>query len=139
VYYFLPIEQFWDTKEISQLPCYPLQFFKDGDQKEIETLCESLKIRGEKYSKIVRSDPGKSQMYIYDGPALSETRSVVQRQPRDSVRPSSPVHFHYSKAYHIPLFQGNDNGRGSGSKDLPTAEDRRKTALVRIAAVFCTP
>jgi hypothetical protein len=81
VYYFLPIERYWGTKDIDQLFCYPLQYHNDDK----EELCKSIIARGERYNAIVRSEAGATQMYKYDGPALSERRSVI-RKKRESVR-----------------------------------------------------
>jgi hypothetical protein len=83
VFYDINIDRYWGTKDISQLPCYPLEYYMDGSEKEIESLCKSLQDRGAKYNRIVRSPSGASQMYIYNGPALSERRSVVKKDSKD--------------------------------------------------------
>jgi hypothetical protein len=85
VYYQIPIERFWGTKDINQIPCYPLEYYSDGTEEQIEAFCISQRARGAKYNRIVRSQPGSSQMYVYDGPALSERRSVVKKSNRDNV------------------------------------------------------
>lgn len=82
VYYFLSIDRFWGTKDISQLFCYPLQYHKDESP---EDLCKMLRARGSRYNKIVRSKPGATQMYLYDGVALTERRNVIKPK-RDTVR-----------------------------------------------------
>ena len=80
VFYDITINRFWGTKDISQLACYPLD-----SEKEINSLRENLKERGKKYNRIVKSKTGASQMYMYDGPALSERRSVVRKRGKDQV------------------------------------------------------
>jgi len=82
VYYFLSIERFWGTKDIGQLFCYPLQYHKDESP---EDLCRVLRARGSRYNKIVRSKPGATQMYLYDGVALTERRNTIKPK-RDTVR-----------------------------------------------------
>jgi hypothetical protein len=90
VFYDIMIERFWGTKDISQLACYPLEYYMDGSEKEIDGLCKQLRDRGAKYNKIVRSKAGASQMYIYNGPALSERRSVVRKEGKDQVSNFDP-------------------------------------------------
>jgi hypothetical protein len=85
VFYDINIERFWGTKDIGQLPCYPLEYYMDGSEKEIERLCKDLRERGAKYNRIVRSPSGAKQMFMYHGPALSERRSVVKRERKDQV------------------------------------------------------
>lgn len=85
VFYDIMIDRFWGTKDISQLACYPLEYPMDGSEKEIDSLCKNLKERGMRYSKIVRSKTGASQMYFYDGPAVSERRSVVRKMEKYQV------------------------------------------------------
>ena len=80
MFYDITINRFWGTKDISQLACYPLD-----SEKEINSLRENLKERGKKYNRIVKSKTGASQMYMYDGPALSERRSVVRMRGKDQV------------------------------------------------------
>ena len=93
VYYEIPVELFWGTKDIGQLPCYPLEYYQDGNEKEIDSLCNTLRVRGEKYNRIVRSKAGASQMYVYGGPALSERRSVVKKKGKDVRRTCLDSHF----------------------------------------------
>jgi hypothetical protein len=85
VYYWLIIERFWGTKPINQLFCYPLEYYKDRSKGEIEEFCKVIRDRGAKYNKIVRSKSGATQMYMYDGVALSERRSVIKARVRDTV------------------------------------------------------
>ncbi|PMD53937.1 P-loop containing nucleoside triphosphate hydrolase protein [Hyaloscypha bicolor E] len=108
VFYDINIDRYWGTKDISQLPCYPLEYYMDGSEKEIEILCKSLQDRGAKYNKIVRSPSGASQMYIYNGPALSERRSVVRKDSKD---------------------QENDNT--NNDEEEPKTGDKRKTVMVK--------
>ena len=85
VFYDIMINRFWGTKDISQLACYPLVYYMDGVDEEIQSLCDNLRERGKKYNRIVKSKTGASQMYMYDGPALSERRSVVSKRGKDQV------------------------------------------------------
>ena len=78
MYYFLPIEMFRGTKDINQLPCYPIKYHKGGANEDEEGLCKELKARGAKYNKIVRSRPGATQMYSYNGEAVSDKRNVIR-------------------------------------------------------------
>jgi hypothetical protein len=77
VYYFLAIDRFWGTKDIDQLFCYPLQYHKEDTKEEF---CKSIRARGVRYNDIVRSKAGATQMYKYDGAALSERRSVIRKK-----------------------------------------------------------
>lgn len=86
VYYWLSIERFWGTKPVNQLFCYPLEYYGDGTEKEREEFCKTIRARGTKYNKIVRSKSGATQMYIYNGAALSERRSVIKARINDTVR-----------------------------------------------------
>ncbi len=88
MYYDIAIDRFWGTKDINQLVAYPLEYYLDGSEKEIDGLCKTLRDRGAKYNRIVRSKAGSSQMYVYGGPALSERRSVVKKKTKDNVRTS---------------------------------------------------
>ena len=92
VYYFLPIDKFQGTKPINQLGTkdnqinvYPLKYHKEGTKEDQEELCKMLQQRGAKYNKIVRSKPGATQMYAYNGDALSDRRSVIRSKESDSV------------------------------------------------------
>ena len=85
VYYYLPIERFRGTKDINQLPCYPIKYHKGGADETEEELCKVLKKRGAKYNKIVRSKPGATQMYSYNGEAVSDKRSVIRSIETDAV------------------------------------------------------
>ncbi len=87
VFYDIMIDRFWGTKDISQLACYPIQYYMDGSEKEIEKLTMELRERGAKYNKIVRSKSGASQMFNHNGPALSERRSVVKKERKEVVGP----------------------------------------------------
>ena len=100
VFYDINIERFWGTKDIGQLPCYPLEYYMDGSEKEIERLCKDLRERGAKYNRIVRSPSGAKQMFMYNGPALSERRSVVKRERKDQVSTAS-VKLSGSYSYHV--------------------------------------
>jgi len=81
VYYWSKIAQYWGTKAVNQLAYYPLNFLEDAKREE---LCKLMRERGERYIKIVRGRSGATQMYIYEGLALSERRSVI-RTSRDAV------------------------------------------------------
>ncbi|EED20799.1 26S protease regulatory subunit, putative [Talaromyces stipitatus ATCC 10500] len=85
VYFFLSIDRFWGTKDINQLFCYPLQYHKDESPDD---LCRMLRERGSLYNKIVRSKPGATQMYLYNGVALAERRNVIKPK-RDTIRMSN--------------------------------------------------
>ena len=85
VYYNLPIDKFRGTKDINQLPCYPLEYYKNGTPEEIAEFCNTLKKRGVKYKEIVRSRPGATQMYSYNGEAVSISRSIIKSMDRNEV------------------------------------------------------
>ena len=82
-YYNLPIEKFRGTKDINTLRCYPIKYYKSGASEEIAGLYKSLKQRGAKYNKIVRSKSGATQMYSYDGEAVSNRQSAVRFRDDD--------------------------------------------------------
>ena len=84
VYYYLPIEKFRGTRDINQLPCYPIKYHRGTNENE-EELCKGLKTRGAKYNKIVRSKPGATQMYSYSGEAVSDKRSLIRSMETDGV------------------------------------------------------
>lgn len=90
VWHLLSIDRFWGTKDIDQLFCYPIQYHKDESPEELRRV---IRERGEKYSKIVRSKPGATQMYMYNGIALAERRNVIKPN-RDTIRVRTPVQFH---------------------------------------------
>lgn len=85
IYYYLPIDRFRGTKDTNQLPCYTIKYHKGGSSDDEEELCKKLKIRGAKYNKIVRSKPGATQMYSYNGETVSDTRSVIRPTENDAV------------------------------------------------------
>jgi len=91
VFYDIMIDRFWGTKDISQLACYPLEYYMDGSEKEIEKLCKEIRERGAKYNRIVRTKSGASQMFIHNGAALSERRSVVKKDRKDTVSIFTPA------------------------------------------------
>lgn len=74
VYYELSIEKFSGTKDINQLSCYPIQYYKSGQ----EELKKTLRARGDKFNRIVRSKTGASQMYTYCGDVVSDGRSALK-------------------------------------------------------------
>lgn len=85
VYYCLPIKRFRGTKDINELLCYPVIYHKDGNIKDIEDLLATVQDRGAKYNKIVRCKPGATQMYAYDGEALSESKQIIRSAEDDLV------------------------------------------------------
>ena len=85
IFYYLPIERFRGTKDINQLPCYPIKYHKGGTDQDEQELCKMLNTRGAKYNKIVRSKPGATQMYSYNGEAVSDRRSVIRSLENDAV------------------------------------------------------
>lgn len=87
IYYWLSIEKFSGTKDINQLSCYPIQYYKTGQ----EELKEALRARGLKYHTIVRSKTGASQMYAYNGDALTDGQNAIRSVIGNTVRVSSPL------------------------------------------------
>jgi hypothetical protein len=85
VHYLLPIERFRGTKNINKLLCYPVDYHKDGSEKEREELFAAARERGAKYNKFVRRKPGATQMYAYDGEALSESQQILRSAEDDLV------------------------------------------------------
>ncbi len=85
-YYWLGITKFRGTKEINQLSCYPVEYYRDRSEAAKEELFKTMKARGDRYSRIVRSKPGATQMYDYKGEVLSERPSVISAGDDGSVR-----------------------------------------------------
>ena len=87
IYYSLPIEKFRGTKDIDALPCYPLKYHKTGNSEEGEGegIRKTLRERGAKYNKIVRSRPGATQMYEYKGEAVSNRQNIIKSTDNDEV------------------------------------------------------
>ncbi|MCJ1417781.1 hypothetical protein MMC32_004126 [Xylographa parallela] len=74
VYFWIQIKKFRGTRDISQLECYPCKFHK-GDEEEFMS---TLRKRGAKYNRIVRSKDGATQMRHYEGDALSDQRNAIK-------------------------------------------------------------
>ena len=85
VFYLLPIDKFRGTKDINQLPCYPIKYYKNGTPEDVDELCKAIKTRGIKYNKIVRSPPGATQMFSYNGEAVSDRRNVIKSTENNGV------------------------------------------------------
>ena len=85
VWYLLPIDKFRGTKDINQLPCYPIKYYKEGTSGGEAELRKQLKARGARYNRIVRSEPGATQMYSYKGEAVSDRRSVINSTENEAV------------------------------------------------------
>ena len=76
-HYWVTTNRFRGTREINKLPCYPLEYYKDGT-KTSQDFCAVMSRRGAEYNKIVRSAPGATQTYMFTGNALTEWRSVIK-------------------------------------------------------------
>lgn len=85
IYYWLSIERFSGTKDINQLSCFPIQYYKT-DQVQLRKM---LGDRGLRYHDIVQSKPGASQMYAYNGYALSNGQNAIKFVNESFVRISS--------------------------------------------------
>lgn len=75
------IDKFRGTKDITSLPCYPLDYYRDenGDYSG-DALIEKLRTRGRRFCEINRVKRGADQMFEYNGfDALLNDRSVLDR------------------------------------------------------------
>ena len=81
VYFWIQIKKFRGTRDISQLECYPCKFHK-GDEEEFMS---TLRKRGAKYNRIVRSKDGATQMRHYEGDALSDQRNAIKSSDESTV------------------------------------------------------
>ena len=79
VYFEVEFEQFRGTKPVSELPCYPLDYYQaeEGPYRTKKDLTEMLIARGKKFYKIARTPKGAKQMYRHDGTALPERQGGV--------------------------------------------------------------
>lgn len=85
IHHWLSINRFSGTKDINQLSCYPIQYYKTGQ----EELKKTLRARGEKFNRIVRSKTGASQMYTYSGDAVLDGQSAIKFGNQYTVKNSS--------------------------------------------------
>lgn len=67
--YEFEFEKFAGSKPINSLPCYPLDFYKNGDRNEIKDLVNSLMDRGRAFRELCSAAKGK-QMFSYTGKVL---------------------------------------------------------------------
>ena len=88
VFHWLHLEKFRGTKEISQLACYPIKYYGNGNPEAVENLKKDIRKRGSRYNQIVRSMSGATQMYFYKGDAMFDGRTIVGGGGDGNVRPS---------------------------------------------------
>ncbi|KFY47983.1 hypothetical protein V495_01707 [Pseudogymnoascus sp. VKM F-4514 (FW-929)] len=90
VWYYIVIDQFQGTKQVSELVCYPLEYYKDdgGEYKSKEALCDMLIDRGSRWNNIVLGKKGKQQMYQYKGQALADARNTIRQSEESEDRTS---------------------------------------------------
>lgn len=67
--YEFEFEKFVGSKAINTLPCYPLEYYKDGNEDEIKALENTLEERGRKFRELCIAERGK-QMFSYSGKVL---------------------------------------------------------------------
>jgi hypothetical protein len=80
VFYLLRFERFRGTKNINELPFYPLEYHTGKDE-----LCKTIRKRGFEYYNAVRCKPGASQMFTYVGNAYGDRRKVLASSDEDMV------------------------------------------------------
>ena len=87
VYYALTIEKFRGTKDINQLECYPIEYYKDAaGEYNKAALCKTIKERGKKYVTYVKCKQGAAQMHTHSGNAVSERRNAIKTDNEDDRR-----------------------------------------------------
>ncbi len=67
--YVFEFEKFAGSKPINSLPCYPLDFYMNGNRNETKELEESLMNRGSRFRELCSAGKGK-QMFSYTGKVL---------------------------------------------------------------------
>ena len=79
------IERFNGTKPIGNLPCIPLEYYKDrGEETDPVELRNNMIDRGKNFEKFCSASPGVQQMFHYDGPVLSVEKPFRSQYSSDS-------------------------------------------------------
>ena len=87
VYYELSIDKFRGTKDINELECFPIMYYKNAaGEYNKEELCQTITAREKKYVEYVNCPQGATQMHSHDGNAVSERRNAIKTEDDEDYR-----------------------------------------------------